>query len=160
MKLTTKGRFAVTAMLDVALHGTEKPVSLAAVSARRHISLPYLEQLFTKLRRSGLVESVRGAGGGYRLCQAAERVSIARIILAAEDTLDATQCGGAGNCHNGAPCLSHDLWENFNLAVDFYLSQISLADVLHNRLPPPQQIRRHIPPLKETHHEHKDTDLS
>src|SRR5512147_2903542 len=101
MRLTTKGRFAVTAMIDVAMHGTGGPVTLAAVSERQKISLSYLEQLFGKLRRHGLVESVRGPGGGYNLARAAGDVTVADVILAVDEPIDATQCGGRENCHDG-----------------------------------------------------------
>ena len=130
MRLTTKGRFAVTAMLDLAMHAQECAVSLNAISERQHISLSYLEQLFGKLRRAGLVESVRGPGGGYVLRQSAAEINIAQIIAAAEATLDATQCGGAANCQDGSPCLTHDLWENLNKTIDNYLRSITLSCVL------------------------------
>lgn len=132
MKLTTKGRFAVTAMLDLSIHSADKkqPVTLASISARQGISLSYLEQLFTKLRRKGLVSSVRGPGGGYVLAQQHHQINISSIINAVEDTLDATQCGGQANCQEGEPCLTHDLWHNLNRTIDNYLSAISLADVV------------------------------
>ncbi|MCP2041062.1 Rrf2 family iron-sulfur cluster assembly transcriptional regulator [Neisseria sp. HSC-16F19] len=130
MRLTTKGRFAVTAMLDLAMHADSGPVSLNAISERQQISLSYLEQLFGKLRRAGLVESIRGPGGGYVLSRAAADINIAEVIAAADDTLDATQCGGAANCQDGNPCLTHDLWENLNRTIDDYLSRISLHCVL------------------------------
>lgn len=130
MRLTTKGRFAVTAMLDLAMHAQQGAVSLQAISERQHISLSYLEQLFGKLRRAGLVESIRGPGGGYVLSQPATNINIAQIIAAAEDTLDATQCGGAANCQDGHPCLTHELWENLNRTIDGYLRSISLDCVL------------------------------
>lgn len=130
MRLTTKGRFAVTAMLDLAIHAQTRAVSLTAISTRQNISLSYLEQLFAKLRRAGLVESVRGPGGGYVLGRSAKEINIAQIIAAAEDTLDATQCGGAANCQDGAPCLTHHLWENLNKTIDAYLSGITLNCIL------------------------------
>lgn len=114
MRLTTKGRFAVTAMIDLAMNAQTGAVKLSAISERQSISLSYLEQLFSKLRRAGLVESLRGPGGGYILAAPAEQINIAQIISAAEDRLDATQCGSKANCHHGAPCLTHDLWENLN----------------------------------------------
>ena len=114
MRLTTKGRFAVTAMIDVAMHGGKGPVTLAAVSERQHISLSYLEQLFGKLRRHGLVDSVRGPGGGYNLARAADAVSVADIILAVDEPIDATQCGGRENCHDDRRCMTHDLWAALN----------------------------------------------
>ena len=133
MRLTTKGRFAVIAMLDLALYGRENPVSLNAISGRQNISLSYLEQLFGKLRRAGLVESVRGPGGGYLLSRQPDGINIAEIIYAAEDKLDATRCGGQTNCHKGALCLTHDLWENLNQTIQGYLNSISLQDVLDKR---------------------------
>lgn len=135
MRLTTKGRFAVTAMLDLAMYATDGAVSLTAISERQHISLCYLEQLFGKLRRAGLVESVRGPGGGYVLSQAASFINIADIVAAAEDTLDATQCGGNANCQDGNPCLTHDLWANLNKTIDLYLRNISLSSLIN----PPNQ---------------------
>ncbi len=124
----------MTAMLDLALHGEDgQPVTLAAVSARQQISQSYLEQLFAKLRRAQLVESVRGPGGGYVLQGAVGDINIADIIAAVEDTLDATRCGGAANCQGETPCIAHDLWENLNHTIDQYLSGISLSDVLRRR---------------------------
>src|SRR5512134_713574 len=114
MRLTTKGRFAVTAMIDVAMYGaadgTKGPVTLAAVSERQKISLSYLEQLFGKLRRHGLVDSVRGPGGGYNLARPAQDVSVADIILAVDEPIDATQCGGRENCYDDRRCMTHELW--------------------------------------------------
>ncbi len=130
MRLTTKGRFAVTAMLDLALHGRDSPVSLNAISERQHISLSYLEQLFCKLRRAGLVDSIRGPGGGYVLGMPAASINIAQIIHAAEDKLDATLCSGQSNCREGNPCLTHNLWENLNHIISGYLNAVSLQDIL------------------------------
>src|ERR1700720_3379305 len=110
MRLTTKGRFAVTAMIDVAMHATDAPVTLAGVSERQKISLSYLEQLFGKLRRRGLVASVRGPGGGYRLARPAGAVSVADVILAVDEPIDATQCGGQEDCLDDRRCRPHDLW--------------------------------------------------
>lgn len=147
MRLTTKGRFAVTAMLDLALHGRESPVSLNAISGRQRISLSYLEQLFGKLRRAGLVESVRGPGGGYLLSRPPGNINIAEIIHAAEDKLDARRCGGQTNCQKGAPCLTHDLWENLNCTINNYLNSVSLQDVLDKR-----QIHHHHTANADTIH--------
>ncbi|EGY51713.1 Fe-S cluster assembly transcriptional regulator IscR [Neisseria shayeganii] len=133
MRLTTKGRFAVTAMLDVALYGQSSPVSLNAVSERQNISLSYLEQLFGKLRRAGLVESIRGPGGGYVLGQAAAAINVAQIIDVVEDRFDATQCNGKSNCREGARCLTHDLWENLNHTIRGYLNGVSLQDLLDQK---------------------------
>lgn len=130
MRLTTKGRFAVTAMIDLAMNGTSRPVKLNTISERQQISLSYLEQLFAKLRRAGLVESVRGPGGGYVLGLPADQINIAQIITAAEDCLDATQCSGKANCHDGEPCLTHYLWADLNRTINDYLSNITLARLL------------------------------
>ena len=133
MRLTTKGRFAVTAMLDLAIHSPHGAVKLNAISERQQISLSYLEQLFSKLRRANLVESIRGPGGGYILAGSADQINIAQIIAAAEDSLDATQCSSKANCHNGTPCLTHQLWEDLNHTINDYLSGITLQSVLNQR---------------------------
>src|SRR4051812_50142068 len=109
MRLTTKGRFAVTAMVDLAMRQNRGPVTLAAISERQHISLSYLEQLFGKLRRSKLVSSVRGPGGGYNLAQPTQQITVADIVTAVDETLDATQCGGGGERHEGARRMTHGL---------------------------------------------------
>ena len=127
MRLTTKGRFAVTAMLDLALNATSGPVTLAGVSERQKISLSYLEQLFGKLRRRNLVESVRGPGGGYTLARDANRISVADIIQAVEEPLDSTQCGGRENCHGDQRCMTHDLWEELNTTVFGFLDGVKLS---------------------------------
>ena len=133
MRLTTKGRFAVTAMMDVAMHGGSGPVTLAAVSGRQRISLSYLEQLFGKLRRSGLVESVRGPGGGYRLARSPETISVADVIVAVDEPIDATQCGGLENCHDDKRCMTHELWANLNTHILNYLQSVSLADLVRQQ---------------------------
>ncbi|MDH4192043.1 MAG: Fe-S cluster assembly transcriptional regulator IscR [Betaproteobacteria bacterium] len=130
MRLTTKGRFAVTAMVDLAMRQTRGPVTLAAISDRQHISLSYLEQLFGKLRRHRLVNSVRGPGGGYCLAVATENISIAEIIAAVDEPMDATQCGGKENCKDEGPCLTHELWSALNVKLNEYLSSVSLADLV------------------------------
>ena len=130
MRLTTKGRFAVTAMLDLAMHADQHAVKLNAISERQNISLSYLEQLFSKLRRAGLVESIRGPGGGYILGNSGSNTNIAQIIAAAEDSLDATQCCGQANCHNGSPCITHNLWEDLNHTITNYLSKITLQTII------------------------------
>jgi Rrf2 family iron-sulfur cluster assembly transcriptional regulator len=130
MRLTTKGRFAVTAMIDVAMHGTGNPVTLAAVSERQRISLSYLEQLFGKLRRHGLVESVRGPGGGYNLARPAADVSVADVILAVDEPIDATQCGGRENCHDDHRCMTHELWAALNAHIFTFLRSVTLADLV------------------------------
>ena len=130
MRLTTKGRFAVTAMVDLALRQNRGPVTLAAISERQHISLSYLEQLFGKLRRAALVSSVRGPGGGYNLAQPAAGITVADIVSAVDEAMDATQCGGKENCHDDKRCMTHDLWATLNEKMYDYLSSVSLADLV------------------------------
>ena len=130
MRLTTKGRFAVTAMLDLALRGGKNPVTLAGISERQDISLSYLEQLFSRLRRHELVESVRGPGGGYYLARALEDVSVADIIRAVDEPIDATQCGGKENCHDEHRCMTHDLWVGLNAHIYDYLDNVTLATLV------------------------------
>src|SRR3954468_16683422 len=134
MRLTTKGRFAVTAMVDLALRQTGGPVTLSAISERQHISLSYLEQLFGKLRRHKLVSSVRGPGGGYNLAQPLNATSVADIILAVDEPLDATQCGGKENCVDGEKrCMTHDLWATLNTKMFEYLSSVTLQDLVDHQ---------------------------
>lgn len=138
MRLTTKGRFAVTAMLDIAINelsesASIKPVTLAAISERQDISLSYLEQLFSRLRRQGLVKSVRGPGGGYMLAKKHADISVAEIINAVDERIDATQCGGTENCKDEGRCLTHDLWSTLNDKILDYLSGVSIADMLASR---------------------------
>lgn len=130
MRLTTKGRFAVTAMLDLALRGGKNPVTLAGISERQDISLSYLEQLFSRLRRHELVESVRGPGGGYYLAKPLDDVSVADIIRAVDEPIDATQCGGKENCHDEHRCLTHDLWVGLNAHIYDYLDNVTLASLV------------------------------
>ena len=130
MKLTTKGRYAVTAMLDLALHTEAGPVSLADISARQGISLSYLEQLFAKLRQHALVQSVRGPGGGYQLAVPAQSISVAQVVNAVSESLDATRCEGQGNCHEGGVCLTHHLWQDLSLQIYDFLNGISLGDLM------------------------------
>jgi len=130
MRLTTKGRFAVTAMMDLALRGDEGPVALAGVSERQRISLSYLEQLFGKLRRFNLVDSVRGPGGGYCIARPLAMVIVADIIRAVDEPLDATQCGGRENCQDEHRCMTHELWSTLNAKMYDYLSSVSLADLV------------------------------
>ena len=130
MKLTTKGRFAVTAMLDLAMRQNRGPVTLAAISERQHISLSYLEQLFGKLRRAKLVSSVRGPGGGYNLAQGPQQITVADIVTAVDEPLDATQCGGKENCHEEKRCMTHDLWATLNEKMYDYLTSVTLADLV------------------------------
>ncbi len=130
MRLTTKGRFAVTAMLDIAMQGADKPVTLAGISDRQAISLSYLEQLFSRLRRNGLVKSVRGPGGGYRLAKNQAEISVSQIISAVDELIDATQCAGKENCRDEQRCMTHDLWSSLNDKILEYLSSVSLADLV------------------------------
>ena len=133
MRLTTKGRYAVTAMLDLALNGSERPVSLADISGRQAISLSYLEQLFAKLRRNNLVSSVRGPGGGYRLSRGGHEIFVAQIIDAVNEAVDATGCGGTADCQQGEVCLTHHLWCDLSEQIHGFLSQISLSHLVEKR---------------------------
>lgn len=130
MRLTTKGRYAVTAMLDLAIHAEREPVTLSDISLRQDISLSYLEQLFARLRRSELVQSVRGPGGGYRLGRETRNIAIVDIIDAVDESVDATRCQGQGNCQQGEICLTHHLWEDLSQQIHEFLSSISLADLM------------------------------
>lgn len=130
MRLTTKGRYAVTAMLDLAIHGQSKPVSLNDISGRQGISLSYLEQLFAKLRRCDLVTSVRGPGGGYRLSRAESEISIAQVVDAVNESMDATRCHGKGDCQEGDQCLTHHLWQSLSEQIHAFLDQISIHDLV------------------------------
>lgn len=130
MRLTTKGRYAVTAMLDLALHYDNGSVTLAEIARRQGISLSYLEQLFAKLRRGGLVESVRGPGGGYNLSRPPAGISVAEIIIAINESIDATRCGGERNCQGDEPCLTHQLWEDLSMRIYDFLSGVTLADLV------------------------------
>jgi len=130
MKLTTRGRFAVTALLDLAMQRSKGPVKLAEISKRQQISLSYLEQLFTKLRQRKLVDSVRGPGGGYCLAKKMEHVSVADIILAVDEPIDSTQCGGKENCLNDNKCMTHDLWKNLNALIFDHLGSINLKQLV------------------------------
>ena len=135
MRLTTKGRFAVTAMLDLALREHAGPVTLAGISEREHISLSYLEQLFGKLRRNGLVESTRGPGGGYTLGKPASDITITAIITSVDEPMDVTKCGGAQNCHgDGKPCMTHDLWTTLNDRIREYLDSVTLQSMMDEQL--------------------------
>ena len=142
MRLATKGRFAVTAMLDLALHAAQGPVTLAGISARQKISLSYREQLFGKLRRRELVESVRGPGGGYHLARDPAQVSVADIICAVEEPLDSTQCGGRENCHENQRCMTHDLWEELNGTVYRFLSGVKLSHLVEKQRRKPVAVVR------------------
>jgi len=131
MRLTTKGRYAVTAMLDLALHFDKGAVTLAQIAARQGISLSYLEQLFARLRRQGLVESTRGPGGGYTLASTPDKISVAEIIVAINEQIDATRCGGDKNCAGEDRCLTHFLWEDLSDRIRDFLSGITLADLVN-----------------------------
>ena len=133
MRLTTKGRYAVTAMLDLALHATEGPVPLADISKRQGISLSYLEQLFSRLRREGLVDSARGPGGGYRLARTAAEIAVVDVINAIDENVNVTRCGGEGDCQDGEPCLTHDLWSELSQEIDVFLKGVTLATLVDQR---------------------------
>ncbi len=133
MRLTTKGRYAVTAMLDIALHREHGPVSVMDIAQRQGISSAYLEQLFSRLKRVGLVSSVRGPGGGYQLERDCGDINLSEIISAVGDGVDATRCHGAADCQDGLRCLTHDLWAELSHAIDDYLGGITLAELVHRR---------------------------
>jgi len=130
MKLTSKGRYAVTAMLDVAIHAASGPVPLADISERQGISLSYLEQLFSRLRKDGLVTSIRGPGGGYRLGRCSAEITVADVISAVDESINATKCMGKGNCQGGDQCLTHTLWEDLSTRIEDFLKGISLAELV------------------------------
>ncbi len=133
MRLTTKGRYAVTAMLDLAIHATQGPVSLNDISGRQGISLSYLEQLFAKLRRGGLVASVRGPGGGYRLSRESEQINVAEIVDSVNESMDATRCNRRGDCQDGHPCLTHHLWLDLSDQIHDFLSGITLQSLISRK---------------------------
>ena len=130
MKLTSKGRYAVTAILDLAFHATSGPVTLSDISKRQDISLSYLEQLFTRLRQQHLVRSTSGPGGGYSLNKPASEIAVAEIVSAVDETVDTTRCSGANNCHDGEQCLAHELWDDLSQQIYGFLSEISLQDLV------------------------------
>ncbi len=133
MKLTTKGRYAVTAMLDLALHQGKGPITLSDIAQRQGISLSYLEQLFSRLRKEHLVSSVRGPGGGYSLARDAGEIFVAQVITAVDEKVDTTRCGGAHNCQNNQRCLTHDLWRDLSDRIYDYLNRISLQELMSRR---------------------------
>ena len=133
MKLTSKGRYAVTAMLDVAIHAVSGPVSLADISERQDISLSYLEQLFSRLRKHGLVSSVRGPGGGYRLGKCSAEIAVADVIFAVDENVDATKCSGKLGCQGGQKCLTHNLWAGLSQRIEDFLQGISLSELIEQR---------------------------
>ncbi len=132
MRLTTKGRYAVTAMLDLGIHYGKGTITLADISERQGISLSYLEQLFAKLRKKQLVSSIRGPGGGYSLSRPADEITIMDVIAAVDEKVDSTACDGKGNCQGSTPCLSHELWQSLSEQIQHYLSGITLGQVIHN----------------------------
>ncbi len=135
MRLTTKGRFAVTAMIDLGLRQSSGPVTLAGISQRQQISLSYLEQLFGKLRRNELVESTRGPGGGYTLARSASEITVADIITSVDEPIDATQCAGKENCHGeGERCMTHDLWASLNVRMVEFLDSVTLQKLVNEQL--------------------------
>lgn len=150
MRLTTKGRFAVTAMIDLAMRDHGGPVTLAGISQRQRISLSYLEQLFGKLRRHELVASTRGPGGGYTLGRPAGQITVADIIFAVDEPLDATQCGGKENCLDDQRCMTHDLWTNLNARMVEYLDSVSLAHLVEQ-----QQTRADRPAAASVLHDNR-----
>ena len=133
MRLTTKGRYAVTAMLDLALHYDRGPITLADISQRQEISLSYLEQLFSKLRKNGLVNSARGPGGGYRLSRDANEIAVAEVISAVDETVDATRCKRKGNCQHSERCLTHDLWCDLSDQIFNFLASITLGNLVEKQ---------------------------
>ena len=133
MRLTTKGRYAVTAMLDLAIHHDQGPVTLADIARRQGISLSYLEQLFARLRKRGLVRSSRGPGGGYRLGRAAEDIAVGEVIGAVDESVDATRCRGLENCQADARCLTHDLWQDLSKQIHYFLGGIDLGQLIERR---------------------------
>jgi len=133
MRLTTKGRYAVTAMLDLAIHAQDGPVSLNDISGRQGISLSYLEQLFAKLRRGGLVASVRGPGGGYRLSRDGSDISVAEVVDAVNESMDATRCNRRGDCQDGEECLTHHLWLELSDQIHAFLRGITLAQLIQRK---------------------------
>ncbi len=133
MRLTTKGRYAVTAMLDIALHRERGPVSVAEVAERQGISSAYLEQLFSKLKRAGLLRSVRGPGGGYELARQLDDINVSQIVAAVGEGVDATRCQGTADCQDGATCLTHDLWTSLSNRIDEFLSGVTLHALVAQR---------------------------
>ena len=133
MKLTSKGRYAVTAILDLAFHSQAGPVALSHISRRQDISLSYLEQLFTRLRKQQLVSSTRGPGGGYSLSRPASEIAVAEVIAAVDEVVDTTRCSGAVNCHDGQQCLTHELWDELSQQIFDFLDDISLQDLMEER---------------------------
>ncbi|MCW9023964.1 MAG: Fe-S cluster assembly transcriptional regulator IscR [Gammaproteobacteria bacterium] len=133
MRLTTKGRYAVTAMLDLALHYKDGPITLSDISQRQGISLSYLEQLFSRLRKQGLVDSTRGPGGGYRLSRSANEIPVADVITAVDEKVETTRCGGLSNCQDDQQCLTHELWTDLSRQIHSFLMGISLGQLVEHQ---------------------------
>lgn len=133
MRLTTKGRYAVTAMLDLALHYKDGPITLADISQRQGISLSYLEQLFSRLRKQELVDSTRGPGGGYRLSRDAYEIAVADVITAVDEKVETTRCGGLSNCQDDQQCLTHELWTDLSQQIHSFLMGISLGNLVEHK---------------------------
>ena len=158
MRLTTKGRFAVTAMVDLAMRHGNGPVTLAEISQRQKISLSYLEQLFGKLRRRALVDSVRGPGGGYCLARDMAQVAVADIILAVDEPIDATQCGGKENCRDDEKCITHDLWANLNAHIFDYLGAVTLKQLVDEQNAKQPGVAQ-VHDMRETRHRRERTTV-
>jgi Rrf2 family iron-sulfur cluster assembly transcriptional regulator len=151
MRLTTKGRYAVTAMLDLAIHHDHGPITLADISQRQGISLSYLEQLFSKLRKNGLVDSARGPGGGYRLSRGSDLITVAEVIMAVDENVDATRCKGMKNCQDDHACLTHELWTDLSHEIRNFLSSITLAQVVEKRA---KEVASHAVTFQRNHRRH------
>ncbi|NOY62647.1 MAG: Rrf2 family transcriptional regulator [Gammaproteobacteria bacterium] len=152
MRLTTKGRYAVTAMLDLAIHSTERPTPLADISHRQGISLSYLEQLFTRLRKQELVKSTRGPGGGYRLSRSANEISVVSVLTAIDEKMDPRRCSGEGDCQEGQECLTHVLWSDLSDQIYNFLSAISLGDLVNKRSVQETALRQDQISIQQTRH--------
>ena len=155
MRLSTKGRYAVTAMLDLSIHYEEGPVTLAEISETQSISLSYLEQLFARLRKNGLVEGLRGPGGGYRLSRSPDEISVAMVINAIGEGIDATSCEGSEDCQDGERCLTHELWQKLGNEIFGFLDGITLAsflkrDRVSEMVRRQQAVEMGVPGLKKT----------
>ena len=163
MRLTTKGRFAVTAILDLALNESEKPVTLADISERQSISLSYLEQLFSRMRREGIVKSTRGPGGGYHIAKGYDEITVKSIIIAVDEEIDATQCNGKENCHEGKRCITHDLWAAINHKILDYLESLTLANLVEAQnieskaIKMPEPVRVSEPQVIKTEEKEKES---
>lgn len=163
MRLTTKGRYAVTAILDLAIHyKDDAPITLADISRRQDISLSYLEQLFARMRKSGIIESTRGPGGGYRLARPAGTISIGEVINAVDECVDATRCGGHGNCQNDDRCLTHALWIDLSDKIVHFLNEITLGELVQNHevqmINQRQEGKAPIPFCQRKNHPVQETD--